>query len=74
MTLWSFWSSSTFSACLCSLSLSSDRELYRSDNRLLSFDLTDTAVQGMLYCIMFNMHCTGGDDTGGGIFQNAIGL
>ncbi|XP_070775551.1 trimethylguanosine synthase [Enoplosus armatus] len=31
--------------CLCSRAFSQDRELYRSDNRWLSFDLTDTAVQ-----------------------------
>ncbi|XP_056246309.1 trimethylguanosine synthase isoform X2 [Seriola aureovittata] len=31
--------------CLCSRAFVQDRELYRSDNRLLTFDLTDTAVQ-----------------------------
>ncbi|XP_044074320.1 trimethylguanosine synthase [Siniperca chuatsi] len=31
--------------CLCSRAFVQDRELYRSDNRLLSFDLADTAVQ-----------------------------
>ncbi|XP_062284611.1 trimethylguanosine synthase isoform X1 [Scomber scombrus] len=31
--------------CCCSRVFVNDRELYRSDNRLLSFDLTETAVQ-----------------------------
>ncbi|KAM9349751.1 trimethylguanosine synthase [Symphorus nematophorus] len=31
--------------CLCSRAFVQDRELYRSDNRLLSLDPTDTAVQ-----------------------------
>lgn len=36
------------------LPLSRDRELYRSDNRLLTFDLTDPAIQGVSqYLIKF---------------------
>uniref|UniRef100_A0A3B4TIK8 Trimethylguanosine synthase 1 n=1 Tax=Seriola dumerili TaxID=41447 RepID=A0A3B4TIK8_SERDU len=31
--------------CLCSRAFVQDRELYRSDNRLLTFDLTDASVQ-----------------------------
>lgn len=48
--------------CVC-LPLSRDRDLYRSDNRLLLLDLADTAVQGALCCSIVMLKILGG---GGG--------